>query len=171
MDLSNVNSIEDLDHEHTAKLVLDMFHRIIIHYALWFNEVKHQMGMEKALDILNTASKRGYDIQMKRLSKVLGFEMKDNIPLPLLNMPKESLTALMDSVAANWVVNDGVWFQAVEFTRGMNDAKTGISRARRLSSTMVSKPFIPGILMSRIITSYVSFTIPRTSSPFITVST
>lgn len=123
MDLSNVNSIEDLDHEHTAKLVLDMFHRIIIHYALWFNEVKHQMGMEKALDILQTASQRGYDIQMKRLSKVLGFEMKDNIPLPLLNMPKESLMALMDSVAANWVVNDGVWFQAVEFTRGMNDAK------------------------------------------------
>jgi hypothetical protein len=123
LDLSNVNSIEDLDQEHTAKFILDMFHRIIVHYALWFNEVKHQMGMEKALDILQTASKRGYDIQMKRLSKVLGFEMKHNIPLPLLNMPKESLMALLDGVAANWIVNDGVWFQAVEFTRGMNDAK------------------------------------------------
>ena len=95
MDLSNVNSIEDLDHEQTAKLVLDMFHRIIIHYALWFDEIKHQMGMEKALDILQIASKRGYDIQMKRLAKVLGFEMRDSIPLPLLNMPKESVSILM----------------------------------------------------------------------------
>jgi hypothetical protein len=123
LDLNNVNNIEDLDHEHTAKLVLDMFHRIIIHYALWFNEVNHQMGMEKALDILNTASERGYEIQMKRLSKVLGFKMKAGIPVALLNMPKASLLALMDSVAANWLANDGVWFQAVEFTRGMNDAK------------------------------------------------
>lgn len=123
MNLQNVNRIEDLDHENTARLILDMFHRIIIHYALWFNEVKHQMGMEKALDILNSASERGYEIQMNRLSKVLGFEMKDNIPLSLLNMTKESLLTLMNSVAANWLVNDGVWFQAVEFTRGMNDAK------------------------------------------------
>lgn len=120
---NSVDKIEDLDHENTARLVLDMFHRIIIHYAFWFNEVKHQMGMEKALDILKTASKRGYEIQMNRLSKVLGFEMKDNIPMPLLNMSKASLMELMDSTAANWLVNDGVWFQAVEFTSGMNDAK------------------------------------------------
>jgi hypothetical protein len=29
----------------------------------------------------------------------------------------------MDSVAVNWLANDGVWFQAVEFSSGMNDAK------------------------------------------------
>ena len=54
MDLSNVNSIEGLNHEHTAKLVLDMFHRIIIHYALWINEVKLQMGIAFAGNILST---------------------------------------------------------------------------------------------------------------------
>ena len=27
------------------------------------------------------------------------------------------------SLAVNWLANDGVWFQALEFTRGMNDAK------------------------------------------------
>ena len=123
MDLNKVEKIEDLDHENTARLVLDMFHRIIIHYAFWFNEVKHQMGMEKALDILKNASERSYGIQMKRLSKVLGFEMKDGIPLPLLNKSKESLLELMDSVAVNWLANDGVWFQAVELTNDMNDAK------------------------------------------------
>ena len=120
---SKVNTVEDLDNENTARFVLDMFHRIIIHYASWFNEVKHQMGKEKALDTLKSASERSYGIQMKRLSKVLGFEMKDDIPQPLLNMSKESLLELMDSLAINWLANDGVWFQAVEFSSGMNDAK------------------------------------------------
>ena len=49
--------------------------------------------------------------------------MRHNIPQSLLNMSKKSLMELMDCVAANWVVNDERWFQAVELTRGMNDAK------------------------------------------------
>jgi len=115
--------VEDLSREDTARLVMDMFHRIIIHYALWFTEVKHQMGMEKALDTLKIASDRSIGIQMKRLSKILGFQMKDGIPLSLLNMPKESLLELLHTVGVNWLANDGVWFQAVEFESGMNDAK------------------------------------------------
>ncbi|MFV9644918.1 MAG: DUF6125 family protein [Desulfobacterales bacterium] len=114
---------EDLSHEDKARLVVDMFHRIIIHYALWFAEIKHQMGMEKALEVLGNASKGSYVYQMKRLSRVLGFEMKDDLPASLLEMPEESVQDLMDSVALNWLANDGVWFQAVEFTSGMNDAK------------------------------------------------
>ena len=115
--------VEDLSREDTARLVMDMFHRIIIHYALWFTEVRHQMGMEKALDTLKIASDRSIGIQMKRLSKILGFEIKDGIPLSLLNMPKESLLELLHTVSVNWLANDGVWFQAVEFESGMNDAK------------------------------------------------
>jgi hypothetical protein len=49
--------------------------------------------------------------------------MKDGIPLPMLEMSKEKLSDLMDCAAANWIANDGVWFQAVEFTNGMIDAK------------------------------------------------
>ena len=75
-----VTKIEDLDHESAAKLVIDLFHRIIIHHALWFTEVRHQMGMEKALDTLKTAFDRSYPIQMNRLAKVLGFEMKTIFP-------------------------------------------------------------------------------------------
>ncbi|MEA3437957.1 MAG: DUF6125 family protein [Thermodesulfobacteriota bacterium] len=115
--------VEDLNQEDTARLVMDMFHRIIVHYALWFTEVRHQMGMEKALDTLKIASDRSIGIQMKRLSKILGFEIKDGIPLSLLNMPKESLLELLHTVGVNWLANDGVWFQAVEFESGMNDAK------------------------------------------------
>ncbi len=116
-------SSRDLDPEQSARFVMDVMHRTIVHYALWFTEIRHQMGMEKALDALDTVSQKGIGIQLKRLSKILGFEMKDGIPAPLLEMNKEKLDQLMDGVAANWLANDGVWFQAVEFTQGMNDAK------------------------------------------------
>ena len=71
-------------------------------------------GVPKALEIMKVAKKNSYNIQMNRFAKVLGFEMKDGIPKPLLDMPRESLINL---------ANDGVWFQAVENTRDMYDAK------------------------------------------------
>lgn len=40
-----------------------------------------------------------------------------------MGMKEEKLEDLMGAVAKNWLVNDGVWFQAVEFDNGMNDAK------------------------------------------------
>jgi hypothetical protein len=118
-----VESIDDLSQEDTARLVMDMFHRILIHYALWFTEVRHQIGMARALDVLKGASGKSIGIQLNRLSKLLGFEMKNGLPAPLMNMSKESLLQLLDSVAVNWLANDGVWFQAVEFSSGMDDAK------------------------------------------------
>lgn len=121
--IEDVESVDDLSQKDTAWLVMDMFHRILIHYALWFTEVRHQMGMERALDVLKSASGKSIGIQLNRLSKLLGFEMKDGLPEPLLNMSKESLQQLLDSVAVNWLANDGVWFQAVEFSSGMDDAK------------------------------------------------
>jgi hypothetical protein len=123
MDIRSVDQPEEMDQSDIAALVVDQFHRIIIHHALWFTEVWHQMGMEQALKTLSEAFDRSYGIQMGRLSKQLGFEMKDNVPAALLNMPMEQLLALLDSVAVNWLANDGVWFQAVEFSQGMNDAK------------------------------------------------
>lgn len=116
-------SPKDLKNEELAQYIANLFQRIVIHYSLWFTEVKHQLGMEKALAVLNEATSRGLKIQMNRLSKTLGFEMKNGLPAALTNLPRESLLELMDSVSANWLVNDGVWFQAVEFAHGMNDAK------------------------------------------------
>jgi hypothetical protein len=113
----------ELNHEETARFILDLFHRTMIHHALWFAEVSHQMGLEKALEILHTAAKRSYDIQMHHLAESLGFEMINGIPAPLLHMEGPALQKLKDRVAKNWLANDGVWFQAVEFTEGMNDAK------------------------------------------------
>jgi len=118
-----INSTADLDHRETARFVVDLLHRIIIHHALWFTEVKHQMGMEKALEILNQAARTSYEIQMKHLAAALGFEMDDGIPVPLLEMDQAELLKLKDRVAKNWLVNDGVWFQTIEFSEGLNEAK------------------------------------------------
>jgi hypothetical protein len=113
----------DLPVEARSKFILNMFNRIIVHYSLWFTEVRHQMGMEKALEVLETATQRGLSIQMKKLAEVLDFEQKDGIPSALFDMDDDKSSELMKTIAKNWLVNDGVWFQAVEFDRGMNDAK------------------------------------------------
>jgi len=113
----------DLNQEDTARLIVDFLHRIVMHHAMWFAEVQHQLGREKSWDILNEAYKRSYDIQTKRLSKSLGFELQNGVPKALLDLPQDSLNALKESVALNWLAGDGVWFQAVEFSRGMFDAK------------------------------------------------
>lgn len=109
--------------EEKARLVMDIFHRTIIHYGLWFTEVRHQMGTERALGALNTASRKSIGIQLGRLSKLLGFEMRDGVPAALLDLDDEALQELLEGASANWLANDGVWFQAVEFDHGMNDAK------------------------------------------------
>ena len=106
-----------------AQMILDFMHRTIMHYAFWYREAEHQFGREKAFEILNAAWQRSSAIQMKRMGKVLGFELEDGIPAPLLNLPVEKLKELRKAMAVNWLANDGVWFQAIEFTRGMNDAK------------------------------------------------
>jgi hypothetical protein len=119
----NIKSQEELNHEDTARLVIDYFHLTMMHYAMWYAEVQHKFGRDKAQEILKETYKKSYGIQMKRLSEILGFEMKNDIPSPLLNMPKEKLDELKEKVAVNWLANDGVWFQTVEFSKGMNDAK------------------------------------------------
>ena len=106
-----------------AKLIIDFFHRTMMHHAIWFAEVQHQMGREKAFNALDTAWQRSYDIQMKRLGKILGFENEEGAPEPLLDLPDEKLDELMSGSAVNWLANDGVWFQSVEFEYGMNEAK------------------------------------------------
>lgn len=113
----------ELNHQETARFVVDLFHRTMIHHVLWFTEVKHQMGEEKALAMFSKALKKSYEIQMKHLSQLLGFEMVDGVPSPLLDMAPEELQNLKTRMAKNWLVNDGVWFQTLEISEGMNEAK------------------------------------------------
>jgi hypothetical protein len=62
-------------------------------------------------------------IQLNRLARTLGFEMTGTIPSPLLDLPDDKLDSLLESVAVNWLANDGIWFQAVEFSQNLFDAK------------------------------------------------
>ena len=94
-----------------------------MHHVFWFKEVEHQMGFEEALAILEDAYERGRSIQLKRLSKILGFELVDGIPKPLLDLSGEQHDKLIEGLGINWLAVDGVWFQAVEARRGMNEAK------------------------------------------------
>lgn len=118
-----VECMKDLSQEQKARLVVDFLHRIVVHYGLWFTEVRHQMGLERALETLSGVFERSLGIQGKRLGKTLGYETTDGIPNALLQLPEKNLDALLDAVAVNWLANDGVWFQGVEFVHGMNDAK------------------------------------------------
>jgi hypothetical protein len=118
-----VERAENLGKDQLVRLILDVVHRSILHYGLWFTEVRHQMGTARALGVLQAAYERSLDIQLNRLSKVLGFELENGLPKALLEMDREGLKKLLDGFCTNWLANDGVWFQAVEFKDGMNDAK------------------------------------------------
>ena len=115
---------ENLSREQNAKLIIDFFHRITMHHVMWYEEVRQHLGKEKAMLALNEVYKTSYDVQMKRLSKTLGFEMKDGVPAAMLDMTDESLNLLRENVAANWLANDGIWFQTIEFMNSMTDAKS-----------------------------------------------
>ncbi len=115
--------IQHLSREDKLRLIRDFLHRTIVHYGLWFSEVKHQLGMEKALEALDTASSKGIDIQLARMGKLIGVDIVDGMPAPLRDGSDELIDGLLDGLAVNWLANDGVWFQAVESVHGMNDAK------------------------------------------------
>ncbi|MFH2129640.1 MAG: DUF6125 family protein [bacterium] len=120
---NSIKKPEDLDGRTLVKLILDMAHRLVVHHTLWYTEVSHQMGVEKAHTALEQVFEKSLAVQLNRLSKVLGFEMKEGLPAVLLDMPRTSQIELLDSLATNWLANDGIWFQTVEFADGMNDAK------------------------------------------------
>jgi len=120
---TNLRTQHDLNKEQKVELLMDFFHRIMMHHAMWFAEVMHQYGREKAYEVLKEAYSRSSNIQLNRLAKTLGFEMKEGIPGPLLDLPEEMLDKLTESVAINWLANDGIWFQAVEFSHSQFDAK------------------------------------------------
>lgn len=102
--------------------IKDFFHRIIMHYAFWYNETERQFGREIAFKILNDAWERSSEIQIARLLKVLEFDEEKQTKINL-NFDQNSLNEIEKAMAINWLANDGVWFQSIEFTRGMNDAK------------------------------------------------
>jgi len=62
-------------------------------------------------------------IKKKRLSKTFNVDLNNNLPSNLIYLSDEKLIELLENIAINWLANDGIWFQEVEFTTSMNDAK------------------------------------------------
>lgn len=116
-------SDNDLDHADMARFIIDMLHRQMLHHGLWYAEARHQLGGEKALELLESATRKSLSIQLKHYADLLGFTIRDGVPSPLLDLSSEQLLGLKERVAKNWLVTDGVWFQAIEQAEGMNDAK------------------------------------------------
>ena len=112
-----------LNKQEKIHLIFDFLQRTMVHYALWYQEVNKTFGNERSAEIMEEAWQKSFSIQMKRLSKVMGFELEDGIPKALLNLEEDQIDALQEAVAVNWLANDGVWFQAVEFSEGMTPAK------------------------------------------------
>lgn len=117
-------TIHDCSPAEKATLILDLFHRTTMHNAMWFAEAVHQYGREKAYEIMQIAYKQSYGIQLKRLTQFFGGDVDDSkLPHALVNMPEEQKFGLLEALSINWLANDGVWFQAIENTRGMSEAK------------------------------------------------
>lgn len=109
--------------DELAELVMDLMHRTLVHHVFWFKEVEHQMGFEKALKIMEDAYSKSRTTQLKRIGRILGFEMEEGVPKPLLDLDREKVLELIEGLSANWLAGDGIWFQTVEASNGMLDAK------------------------------------------------
>jgi len=75
------------------------------------------------LEVFEKATQKSISLGLQRFAGIFDFELEDGLPKALLNMETSKMDELMDAVAKTWLANDGMWFQAIEFKHGMNDAK------------------------------------------------
>ena len=109
--------------QELAAWLMEAWRRSAVHYGLWLGETIHQVGLEPALAMEAEAGDAFTSILLRRLSKILDFEIRDGVPAPLAELPGEKLEALAEAVSINWLALDGVWFQAVERARALQDAQ------------------------------------------------
>jgi len=117
------NSLERLEQIELAHYVIDVLRRIMLHYGIWFNEVSHQLGLEEAIRLEEEVSASFFPMAINRLSKTLGFQTEDGLPLWLVNMEKERLISLIKAMSFNWLTGDGIWFRTVEDNHDMYTSK------------------------------------------------
>ena len=119
----NTSSLEKLNQTELAHYAVDVLRRIILHYGIWFSEVTHQLGLEEAIRLEGKVSASFFPIAVNRISKTLGVQTEDGLPVWLVNMEKGRLIGLINAMSANWLTNDGVWFRTVEDNHDMYTSK------------------------------------------------
>jgi len=119
----DLDHLEQLEHEQLPHFILDAFRRIVVHYGQWLAQAEHQFGMQKAMEIEAAVWQASFGNQVTRLGKTLDFPVEQGVPAFLRTLDRETALTLIKSLAVNWLANDGIWFQAIEKQRGMNDAK------------------------------------------------
>jgi len=119
-EMDNLDKLESLK---MAEVVIDFLRRSVLHYGMWFSEIDHQLGLDEAIKIESEVFNKYFPLMLKRLSDVLGFEVIDDMPSFFNRLPRDKAIGLVDSVAANWLAGDGVWFQTVEQRHEMFTAK------------------------------------------------
>lgn len=100
------------------ELVADFAHRSVVHHGMWMRQVEQRLGTAGMYEVLGGVWPRSRDIQTRRLTKILG-----DGPADLSKLPRAKLLELLEGLAVNWLAQDGVWFQGVEFAHGMALAK------------------------------------------------
>lgn len=74
-------TMETITAEERAAHIIDMFHRITVHHTLWFREAEHQLGFEKALNVMDYAWKQTRKAAVRRLAAQFHFLNKRAVPL------------------------------------------------------------------------------------------
>lgn len=120
----NQPGLEDISHEDLLQFAIEVFHRTIVHYGLWFREWERQLPDRDIAQADGQVFRSVLAAHTKRLGKLLGFAVdKDGIPTALRALSREQLMELTRGQALNWLANDGIWFQQIENTYGMDSAK------------------------------------------------
>ena len=117
------NSLGDLTQIELVRYAIDVLRRTVLHYGIWFNEVVHQLGLEEAIRLEEKVSGSFLPIAINRLSKTLGFQTENGLPLWLVNMEREKLISLIKAMSFNWLASDGIWFRTVEDNYDMDTSK------------------------------------------------
>ena len=87
----NEKTMETITVEKRAAHIIDMCHRMTVHHTLWFREVEHQLGFEKALNVMDYAWKQTRKAAVRRLAAQFHFPEQEGCPAFLIRLQKAGL--------------------------------------------------------------------------------
>jgi hypothetical protein len=113
----------DLTKEQLIKLIGMYLGEVLAHYGMWFAETSRRIGVNDALEMDSNNISKFFPSIGARLYPLFGIPVKDGLPVALLNMSREELLICIGEIAKTWLTGDGLWFQEVERSKGMAEAK------------------------------------------------